>query len=72
MAEADALRALLEPEGVDVELYDERLTTVTAERALREAGRSGRARRAVVDEAAATVLLQTWLDAHPAGDAERR
>jgi len=61
--EATALRALLAPEGVDVETFDERLTTVSAERALAAAGRSGRTRRRVVDQAAAAVLLQTWLDA---------
>jgi putative Holliday junction resolvase len=48
--------------GVRVETADERLTTVEAERALRTAGRTGRAARRVVDEAAATVLLQAWLD----------
>jgi len=62
-AEADALRTLLAPAGVRVELYDERLTTVSAEAALKDAGRRPRDRRAVVDSAAATVLLQAWLDA---------
>ncbi len=61
--EAAALRALLEPQGVVVETFDERLTTVSAERSLAAAGRSGRSRRRVVDEAAAAVLLQAWLDA---------
>lgn len=45
-----------------VRLCDERLTTVTAESVLRERGRSGRKRRAVVDQAAAVVILQTALD----------
>jgi putative Holliday junction resolvase len=58
---ADALRAIL---SVPVELQDERLTTVEAERALRDAGVGGRRRRAVVDETAAAVILQAWLDAH--------
>jgi putative Holliday junction resolvase len=58
---AEALRAVLE---VPVELSDERLTTVEAERGLREAGVKGRAQRAVVDAAAARILLQGWLDAH--------
>jgi putative Holliday junction resolvase len=61
-AEAEALRARLEPIGVHVETADERLTTVEAERALRTAGKTGQAARRVVDEAAATVLLQAWLD----------
>ncbi len=58
-AEAAALAAVL---SVPVETYDERLTTVTAERSLRDAGVRGRARRVVIDQAAATVLLQAWLD----------
>ena len=62
LAEADELRALLEPEGVVVETADERFTTVEAERALRAAGRTGKGARRVVDSAAAMVLLQAWLD----------
>ncbi|TYK42889.1 Holliday junction resolvase RuvX [Actinomadura decatromicini] len=50
------------PQG-SVRLYDERLTTVTAESGLRAGGVRGKARRAVVDQAAATVLLQAALDA---------
>ena len=60
--EAAALRALLEPDGVAVETADERFTTVEAERAMRAAGRTGKAARKVVDSAAAMVLLQAWLD----------
>jgi putative holliday junction resolvase len=45
-----------------VRLYDERLTTVTAEAGLRQLGVRGRARRQVVDQAAAVVLLQAALD----------
>ena len=58
---ADALRAVVD---VPVELQDERLSTVEAERELRAAGVTGRARRRVVDRTAATVILQSWLDAH--------
>ena len=47
-----------------IELQDERLSTVEAERSLREAGLTGRARRRIVDRSAATVILQAWLDAH--------
>jgi putative Holliday junction resolvase len=55
---------------VPVELQDERLTTVEAERALRDAGVTGRERRAVIDRTAAAVILQAWLDAHRgSGDA---
>lgn len=45
-----------------VELYDERLTTVTADQRLREQGLDARARREVVDRVAASILLQSWLD----------
>jgi putative holliday junction resolvase len=61
-AEAAELAALLEPEGVGVELFDERLTTVSAHAALAETGKSSRQRRSVVDRSAAAVLLQAWLD----------
>ena len=47
---------------VPVRLADERLTTVSAEAMLRDRGRSGAARRAVVDQAAAVVILQHVLD----------
>lgn len=47
---------------VPVRLVDERLTTVSAEAILRGQGRNGSARRAVVDMAAATLILQTALD----------
>jgi len=57
---AAALAALIEP--VRVELCDERLTTVSAQRALAERGVRGKPRRAVIDQAAAVVLLQHWLD----------
>ena len=45
-----------------VRLFDERLTTVSAEAVLREQGRKGKKRRAVVDQAAAVVILQHALD----------
>lgn len=62
LAEVEELAATTE---VPVETYDERLTTVTAERSLRERGVKGRDRRQVVDMAAAAVLLQAWLDGRP-------
>lgn len=57
---AQALRVVVD---VPVELQDERLSTVEAERALREAGVTGKRRRAVVDESSAVVILDAWLDA---------
>jgi putative Holliday junction resolvase len=59
--EASSLRSVLD--GVEVETFDERLTTVTAQAALASAGTRGRAVRRKIDSAAATVLLQAWLDA---------
>lgn len=48
--------------GVPVELHDERLTTVTAERTLLAAGLDAVQRRRVVDKVAAAIMLQSWLD----------
>ena len=48
---------------VPVRTVDERLSTVTAQRSLREAGVKGRRHRPVVDQAAAVVILQSALDA---------
>ncbi|WP_168915725.1 Holliday junction resolvase RuvX [Microcella flavibacter] len=48
--------------AVPVRLVDERLTTVSAARSLRESGRDGRTSRAVIDQAAAVILLQHALD----------
>jgi putative Holliday junction resolvase len=45
-----------------VRLADERLTTVSAERSLRAAGVRAREQRAVIDQAAAVAILQSWLD----------
>jgi putative Holliday junction resolvase len=47
---------------VPVRLCDERLSTVSAEAVLRERGKRGQKRRAVVDQAAAVVILQNALD----------
>ena len=63
-AEIDLLAAVL---AVPVESFDERLTTVTADRALMEAGMRAEARRRVVDKVAAAVMLQAWLDRRARG-----
>lgn len=68
---AGALAARLAP--VPVRLVDERFTTVMAHEALREGGRGSRARRPVVDQAAAALILQGALDTErstgrPAGE----
>jgi putative holliday junction resolvase len=69
---AEAVRAWLDElaphlPGLDFQLADERLSTVAAERALVGGGVRRRARRGVVDQVAASVFLQTWLDARRAG-----
>ena len=51
---------------VPVRLVDERLSTVSATRDLRAAGRSSRASRAVVDQAAAVVIVQYAVDSERA------
>lgn len=43
--------------------WDERLSTVSAHHALREAGLDGRRRKGVVDQVAAQIILQNYLDA---------
>lgn len=65
-AEAAALQDLLAGRDISVELFDERLSTVSAEQSLAAAGTRGRARRAVVDRTAAAVILSAWLDGRSA------
>lgn len=60
----EAMRTRL---GIEVVYWDERMTTVSAERSLREMGRRGAKQREVVDESAATILLQSYLDAKKGG-----
>ncbi|MFQ6396054.1 Holliday junction resolvase RuvX [Nocardia sp. KC 131] len=60
MAFADRLRAVVAP--VPIRLSDERLTTVSAARALRDSGVRARGQRQVIDQAAAVSILQGWLD----------
>lgn len=57
---AGRLAARIAP--VEVRLQDERLTTVSAEAMLRDRGKRGAQRRAVVDQAAAVLILQHALD----------
>lgn len=60
LAEVDELARVV---GVPVDTTDERMTSVTANRALDELNVRGPARRKVVDKVAAAVILQSWLDA---------
>lgn len=63
LARAYALALAQRIEPVEVRLVDERLTTVAAHRRLRDSGVPGRGQRAVVDQAAAVLILQSALDA---------
>lgn len=55
----DQLAALVK---VPVSYHDERFTTVTAQRLLADAGHDTRSGRKVIDQVAAAVMLQSWLD----------
>jgi putative holliday junction resolvase len=63
LALAQALGEALEARVVT---WDERLTTAEAERLLIQADMSRRRRRQVVDQVAATLILQAYLDSRPA------
>ncbi|MGJ4843818.1 MULTISPECIES: Holliday junction resolvase RuvX [unclassified Leifsonia] len=68
---ADAVgfaEALVTEVGVPVRLVDERLTTVSAHSALRASGKNSKSARPVVDQVAATIILQHALDAERASD----
>jgi len=49
--------------SVSITTWDERLSTVQAERVLLEAGLSRKKRKKVIDKTAATLILQSYLDA---------
>lgn len=58
-----AQRLFTRIDPIPVHMMDERLTTVEAGRTLSQRGVRGRRQRAVVDQAAAVLILQAWLDA---------
>lgn len=61
-AALEEVTALEQTLDVPVTTHDERLTTVTADRQLQGLRLSGKRRRKVIDETAAAVMLQAWLD----------
>jgi putative Holliday junction resolvase len=63
-------RALAEALGARVATWDERLSTVEAERVLIQADMSRKRRRRVVDKVAASIILQAYLDGRQTGDRE--
>ncbi|HVJ08828.1 MAG TPA: Holliday junction resolvase RuvX [Acidisarcina sp.] len=61
---AQAFAEMLRQEfGLPISLWDERLTTTEAHRLLHEAGRPGAEHKMVVDQVAAVLILQSFLDA---------
>ena len=69
-AAAEAARALAEKVKTlvtcEVRTWDERLSTVAAQRALQEVGKKSRQMRGIIDQVAAQMLLQSYLDSLPA------
>ena len=59
-----ALKERLEERGCEVTLVDERRTTVEAHAILTETGRRGKQRKKRVDAVAASLILETYLNAH--------
>lgn len=60
---AEFAEALKDKVACPVRLWDERLTTVQGERALLEAGASRQDRKRLIDQVAAQLILQSYLDA---------
>lgn len=68
----ETAQAIADATSCEVELFDERLTTVQAQRALTDSGLRGKKARARIDEASAVAILQAWLDARAERRAARR
>jgi putative Holliday junction resolvase len=62
---AERLRSQI---SIPVHFWDERLSTVAAEREMRAAGTKRDRRRTMVDAVAAAIILQNYLDAHRASE----
>ena len=58
-------KLLAEKTGLDVEMWDERLTTVHAHRILTDVGKHGKKRKETVDAVAATLILEGYLQRKP-------
>ena len=69
-ADAIAFAGRLAEGGVPVRLVDERLSTVSAQQALRASGKSSRSQRPIVDQVAAVIILQHAIDAERASGSE--
>lgn len=62
--EALGFSKVLEKHGIKVVMQDERLTSVSAEECLREGGKTAKQSKALVDQVAAALILQAYLDEH--------
>lgn len=60
--EAGLLAKLCAPNGIDVVLVDERLSSTSSLAILNSGGTPGRKKKKVIDQVAASILLQSWLD----------
>lgn len=60
--------ALAEATGLPVHYQDERYSTVEASARLHQGGHDSRAQRTIIDQAAAAVILQDWIDHAPQAD----
>jgi putative holliday junction resolvase len=60
-------QAIADATGLPIELWDERMTTLQAARALASSGVRGKKAKSRIDEAAAVAILQSWLDARAHG-----
>lgn len=58
----DFAQQVADATGIEVEMCDERLSTVQAAQELRASGVAGRKQKGLVDGVAAAVILQSWLD----------
>ena len=67
--EVTAITAVARASGIEVDTYDERFSTMIAQRNLRAAtprrGKRERAQRERIDASAAAVILQSWIDRGP-------
>nr|WP_255461029.1 Holliday junction resolvase RuvX [Glaciihabitans sp. INWT7] len=63
----DFARRVAEASDIPVRMVDERLSTVSATRALQASGRNSRKSRPVIDQVAAVIILQHALDAERTG-----
>jgi putative Holliday junction resolvase len=70
LAARDLAETITRRTGLPMELWDERFSTASALRSIRDQGGSPRGRKEDVDSLAASLLLQHWLEARRSGPGE--